>query len=279
MTAKTSFIDIVQHYLESDTITLPVFSAAASRIQQELAKKEPNITIIEQVITADQSLSTQVLKTANSPFYRGLAEISTVRTAIMRLGIKEVAKIVLMATTKNTFRCQDKLVKMIMKRLWQHSVGTAYGTVWLCKRHEYGVEQSQAFFAGLFHDVGKLFILMVIEHIKQQKQQVRVTPSLMIEAMTKLHTSQGSKLLEHWNVPQPFVVVARDHHDLELDQSNTLLLLVRMASQVCSKLGISPVPAQEIVLPATLEASLLNLSELDLAELEIFLEDNKVLTA
>ncbi len=279
MTQEKSFIDIVNHYIESDSVTLPVFSAAASRVQQELAKKEPDIRIIERVITADQSLSSQVLKTANSSFYKGLSEISTIRNAIIRLGIKEIQKIVLLATTRNTFQCKDKRINLVIKRLWQHSVGCAYGAVWICKRHDFDVNPSEAFFGSLFHDVGKLFILMVIEHIKQKNKQVKITPNLMMEAMVKLHTTQGYKLLEHWNVPHQFAVVARDHHSLEIDQNNTLLLIVRMADLVCRKLGISTDPPLDIMLPSTIEANLLNMSELDIAELEIYLEDSKVLTA
>lgn len=279
MSERTSFIDIVNHYIESDTVTLPVFSAAASKVQQELAKKEPDIRVIEKVITADQSLSSQVLKTANSAFYSGLSEISTIRNAIVRLGMKEIQKVVLLATTRNTFQCKDKVINLIVKRLWQHSVGCAYGAVWICKRHDYDVEPSEAFFGSLFHDVGKLFILMVIEHIKQKNKQVKITPNLMMEAMVKLHTTQGYKLLEHWNVPQQFSIIARDHQSPEIDQTNTLLLIVRMANLACHKLGISVAPALDIMLPATREANLLNMSELDIAELEIHLEDCKVLSA
>lgn len=279
MTQKKSFIDIVNHHIQSGAVTLPVFSAAASKVQQELAKKEPDIRIIEKVIISDQSLSSQVLKTANSSFYKGLAEISTIRNAIIRLGIKEIQKIVLLAATRNTFKCKDKLINLVLKRLWQHSVGCAYGAVWICKRHDFDVKPSEAFFGSLFHDVGKLFILMVIEHIKQKNKQVKITPSLIMESMVKLHTTQGYKLLEHWNVPHQFAVVARDHHNLEVDQINTLLLIVRMANLVCGKLGISTDPPQDIMLSATMEANLLNMSELDIAELEIYLEDSKVLTA
>jgi hypothetical protein len=52
-----------------------------------------------------------------------------------------------------------------------------------------------------------------------------------------------------------------------------------MANLVCNKLGISLERNPSVLLPATLEASLLNLSEIDLAELEITLEDTKALSA
>ncbi len=278
MSEKKSFIDIINLYIESDKVTLPVFSSAALKIQQELTKSEPEIQVIEQIITADQSLSTQVLKIANSSFYRGIAEVKTVRTAMMRLGMKEIQQIVLMVTTKKHFQGRNKQIRIVMKKLWQHSVGCGYASAWLAKRHDFGVETSHAFFAGLFHDVGMLFILMVIEHIKQKKPMIQLTHALLMEAMEKLHTSQGYKLLIKWNMPEQFCIVARDHHLLELDSKNVLLTLTRMSNLICHKLGIGLYKDDSLILPATAEATLLNLSEIDLAELEIFLEDTKSLS-
>lgn len=273
MAEKKSFLDIVNLCIEANNVTLPVFNTAAMRIQEELAKKEPDIRMIEQVITADQSLATEVLKVANSAFYRGIAEVKTVRNAIMRLGMREIGNVVLLASSRNHFKCSDKSINQIMKKLWQHSVGCGYGAVWLAKKHDYGVEQSHAFFAGLLHDIGKLFILMVIEYIKRKKPQVKITNALLMEAMNSLHSRQGYKLLHKWGMPEMFCVIARDHHASEIDTSNTLLLLVRMSNMVCHKLGIGLDKDDDLLLSATLEATELGLSEIDLAELEIALED------
>lgn len=274
-----SLIDVINRFIESDAVVLPVFNSAAASIQQELAKNEPSIQVIEKIITADQSLATQVLKIANSSFYRGLNEVGTVRAAIMRLGMKEIEKVVLLATSRNHFKSSDKTINLLMKKLWQHAVGCAYGAVWLARRHTYGVEQSQAFFGGLFHDVGKLLVLVIIEQIKRRNQSLKITDALLLEAMDRLHAREGGKLLDKWNVPESFCVIAREHHAAEFDDKNILMLLVRMANLVCHKIGIGLVRDPSLILPATLEASLLNLSEIDLAELEIALEDTAVLAS
>lgn len=278
MSAPVSLIDVINHSIESDAVQLPVFNTAAARVQQEMARKEPSLQVLERVITSDQALSAQVLKIANSPFYRGLAEVGTVRSAVLRLGMKEIEQIVLLATSRQHFTSKDRAISLLMKKLWQHAVGCAYGTVWLVKRHTYGVDQSQAFFGGLFHDVGKLLILVIIEHVKQKNSALKITDGLLLEAMAKLHAREGHKLLRQWNMPDCFCVIARDHHAVEIDDKNTLLLLVRMANLVCHKLGIGLVEDSSLVLPATVEANLLNLSEIDLAEMEIALEDTAVLT-
>ncbi len=278
MNAPVSLVDVINRFIESDAVKLPVFNSASTRIQEEMAKKEPEIRIIEKVITADQALATQVLKIANSSFYRGLAEVGTVRAAIMRLGMEEIARIVLLATSRQQFNSADKAINLLMKKLWQHAVGCAYGAVWLARRYSYGVDQSQAFFGGLFHDVGKLLVLVIIEQIKRKNKNLKITEALLLEAMAKLHAREGAKLLAQWNMPEYFCVVAREHHATEIDEKNLLLLMVRMANLVCHKLGIGLEADATLVLPTTLEASLLNLTEIDLAELEIALEDTAVLT-
>lgn len=270
-------VEVINRFIQSDQVTLPVFNSTSLRVQQEMAKKEPNIGVIEKIITSDQSLSTQVLKIANSPFYRGLAEVSSVRAAIIRLGVKEIEQIVLMAATRQQFRSADPMINVLMKKLWQHAVGSAYGAVWLARRHTYGVEQSQAFFGGLFHDVGKLLILMVIEQIKKKNKNLKITDALLLEAMDRLHAQEGAKLLAQWNMPEHFCEIARSHHSKEIDEKNVLLLLVRMANLVCHKLGVGLQKEAGLILPATYEANLLSLKEIDLAELEIALEDTSVL--
>lgn len=279
MTAPVSLIDVINQCIESDEIRLPMFDSNAARIQQEMAEKEPDLQVIEKIINSDQALAGEVLKIANSPFYRGLVEVGTVRAAVNRLGMKEIEKIVLLVTSRQQFKSSDKAISLVMKKLWQHSVGCAYGTVWLAKRYKYGVDQSQAFFGGLFHDVGKLLILMVAEQVKRKHPTVKITDALLTEAMVRLHAQEGYKLLTKWNMPEYFRVIARDHHAMEIDDKNYLLLLVRMANLVCRKLGIGMEKDPSLILPATLEANLLNLTEIDLAELEIVLEDTAALSS
>ena len=279
MAAPISLLDVINRYIAADTLSLPVFNNAAVRLQMELVKPEPDLRVIEQVITSDQALSSQVLKIANSAFYRGLVEVGTVRAAIIRLGMREIGRIVLMAASEQHFRSRDRTIALVMKKLWQHSVGCAYGTAWLARRRDCGVEQSQAFFAGLFHDVGKLFVLMVIEQIKRKNKSLKLTDTLLMEAMNRLHAREGSRLLTRWNMPGHLHVIARDHHNAEIDAQNRLLVLVRMANLVCRKLGIGLAEDGSLLLAATPEANLLGLTGTDLAELEGALEDTRVLSS
>lgn len=277
MQQSLSFLDIIKQYIEAGDIVLPVLSSAAMRVQQELVKEEPDMSVLENLICKDQSLSSQVLQMANSAFYHGLIEVMTIRTAIVRLGMQEVGHIALLAATKNQFRSKNKELGIIMRKLWQHSVGCALGVQWLSKRCKQDELKSHAFFAGLFHDVGKLFVLMVADQMKEKNNDLPITNALLLEAMSILHTDQGYKLMKQWNLPEEYCVIARDHHNIDFDGKNLLLLLVRLSDMACLKLGIGLAKEPSLILSAREEAQQLNLSEIDLAELEIFLEDTAIL--
>lgn len=279
MEKRVSFVDLIKDFIEKGNIVLPVFNSAAMKVQQELVKKEPDMRVLVNIISGDQSLSSQVLQMANSSFYTGLVEVMTIQAAMVRLGIREVGRISLLSASKNQFHSNDKEHKQIMRRLWQHSVGSAMGAKWLTKRSGLEELESEAFFAALFHDVGKLFVLMVIEQMKKKNSTMRTTPALLDEAMASLHTGQGYNLMKTWNIPEKYRVIARDHHLDDFDTRNLLLALVRVADKVCNKVGIGLQKQPDLVVSSTEEARLLNLTEIDLAELEILLEDTKVLTA
>ena len=277
MAHQESFIEIIDEQLASSSARLPVFNTTALRIQQEIAKEEPDIRLIERLIVSDQSLTAKVLSVSNSSFYKGLNQVATVRNAIVRLGINEVSNIVMLVTHENNFRSKDPFVHGIMRVLWRHSVACAMGSNWLAKKCGLHALAHEAFFAGLLHDVGKLFILTVIDDLKNS-DEVKIQPSdaLLIEAMNSLHASHGHSLMVHWNLPEKYCNIVRDHHIEDFDTKDMLQILVRLADKACLKMGIGMVEDSAMVLVATPEAESLHISEVDLAQLEIMLEDSQV---
>jgi HD-like signal output (HDOD) protein len=277
MQKNSSFLEVITRHIESGNIVLPVFSAVALRVQQELVKKEPEISVVEGILAGDQSLSSQVLQMANSAFYQGLVEVLTVRAAIIRLGMQEVGRLALLVASRNQFRSKDKILNALMKQLWQHAVGCALGVKWLARRCKFDELENHVFFAGLLHDVGKLFVLMVVDQLRDKDQSVSINHALLMESMASLHAQQGYNLMRQWNMPEDYCIVTRDHHLKDYDRKNHLLVLVRLVDRACLKLGIGLLKDESIVLSTMEEAQELNLTEIDLAELEIFLEDTPVL--
>lgn len=274
MSTEPTLLEIVQQHINAKDTCLPPFNTTAQRIAQEIMKEDPDVRLIEQLIVRDQALTSQVLRVANSSFYKGLVKVSTVRNAIMRLGINEVSNIVTLVTQEKNFHSKDPFVNGIMRELWRHSIGCGAGAHWLAKHSGYQSLAHEAFFAGLLHDVGKLFILAVVENIRcSGKIAQQPSNSLLDEVMRSMHGHCGFELMKNWNLPGRYCNVARDHHSEDFDPKDYLLLLVRMSDHACNKLGIGDAADPAMILPALAESKALGLSDMDLAQLEIQLED------
>lgn len=281
MQDRSAILEKLKMPLESGKIQLPPFSASAIKIQQEASKKSPDTDLIEKLIMSDQALTTKILKTANSSYYQGLSEIKTVRNAIVRLGTQEVAKIAIMITQRGRYKAKDKTIHQLMRNLWKHSVGCAVAASWICRKIEFDQPLQEVFFAGLLHDVGKLFVLTMLDRIKPTYEQPdQISEDFIIELVNgSLHPAYGYELLKKWNLPEKYCDITQKHHSEVLDQDDLFLMAVQLGNKACNNLDIG-LRGKPIISPAETEQfHALGLSETDMDELDKKLEDSKILAA
>ena len=146
MQQKESFIDIINDYLNSEDAFLPVCDKSVLSIQKEISKKEePDLRVIEKLISRDPSLTAQVLRSANSAFYRGLTKVFTVRDALTRLGIGELSNIVKILMLHKNFCSGDQFSREVVDKLWKHSTGCAIGAQWIAKQCHFDKLSDEAF--------------------------------------------------------------------------------------------------------------------------------------
>ncbi len=274
MNETKSFIDTLKEHVVSGKAQLPAFDRTGLVIQQEMAKPDPDMQAIEKQILRDPALTSQLLKVANSSFYRGMIEVTTVRNAIVRLGLAEVSNLVTMLTQKKTFAAQDPFISDYMAQLWIHSVACALGAKWIAKECRLPSKMNEAFFAGLMHDIGKAFLLMAISDLRKSGQLDENVPQTFIEEVLEtLHQALGAQLLKTWNLPEIYCTVARHHHDDDMENRDVVLLMVSLANKVLAKAGIGIMHTPDIDLATSPEAIQLDMSEIKVAELELTVED------
>jgi HD-like signal output (HDOD) protein len=274
MNEERSFIETLKEHVLSGKAQLPAFDRTGLAIQQEMAKPDPDMQVIEKQILRDPVLTGQLLKVANSTFYRGMLEVTTVRNAIVRLGLAEVSNLVTMLTQKKTFSTDDTFIREYMDQLWIHSVACALGAKWIAKECRLPSKMNESFFAGLMHDIGKAFLLTAIADLKKSGQLGDNVPQTFIEeVLDSLHPALGAQLLKTWNLPDIYCEVARHHHDEDMEDRDVVLLMVSLANKVLAKAGIGITHTPDIDLATSPEAIQLDLSEIKVAELELTMED------
>lgn len=268
-----SFLEIIEEYVEGDKVTLPPFDQTALRIQQEIQKEDVQVSQIEGLIASDPAISTQVLKLANSSFFRGLSKVLTIHDAIVRLGLDEITKMVLILSQKKLYQTKDSFIKNYRQNLWLHSVVCAMTSLWVAKEGGFEKRAQEAFFAALLHDIGKLFLITVIEEIEKSKDVPFIpSKSIINEIISTLHCQQGYNLLAKWHIPEQYCLVAKEHHAEQFDPQNVPLIILRLVDKTCIKLGLSgETPMGETSITA--EANFFGFSDIKLAELELQIED------
>lgn len=275
---ETSLVDIIVQRLKSGQLHLPVFPPLAIEIRDMLAMEACDIQTIASKISQDQVLASEILRVANSTFFTGLTKVATIADAILRLGAKQITSIVYLVTQRQLYSSCCHITDNVIQKLWMHSISCALGSKWLAHQIGQGARSEEAFLAGLLHDIGKLFLLKVIETIHlSEDYDFKLTQTVILDVLRSLHAEKGGDLLEQWNLPEQYCIVAREHHRSTFDHNDVILTIVRLVNLTCAKLGLALWEDCHIVLPATPEAQILSCSELLLAELEIVIEDAKSL--
>lgn len=275
--AEKELEEYIIKYGKRENVDLPIFNDVALKIQMELLSKEPNIKFLSKLISSDQAIYAYLLKIANSVKYRGLVKIKTVKDAIARIGLRDVTIIIISDLLSNKSNSMNIESINMMKKLWQHSLGCAFAAGILSRRLDYGVMQNEAFFAGLFHDIGKLFILSVLSIRKKVDFDLGYSQESLLNVIDKLHADQGFMILSQYNIPRVYTLISLDHHLADYDKSRYLLVLVRFSNYICHYLGIGVKSDQSIDLLNTEEASILNITEVELDEVVIFLNNSKII--
>ena len=275
MSEKVSLLDRIKNLIDSGTLALPVFNEAASKLQSLNASDDVGAADVERLILGDQVLVAEVLRAANSPFFGGLAEINTVRSAIVRLGLRQVCQLALLASHRSEYDARDASLRQMMQQLWSHATATAMAAGWLARRLGFGNQlESESFLGGLLHDVGKLVVLRALDEIKHAgNAPYDLSPPLVAEILASAHPSLGYSFLKRWDIPEIYCEIARNHHSKDFDHSKIPLVAVRLANNAGAKMGISLEPNPSLILSALPEAQCLNANDILLAELEIMMED------
>ena len=269
-----SLEEVVAKHLASNEVSLPLFDGTSAKLQSMISSSDFDVETVSKLIQNDPALTGELMRLSNSSFFGGIEKVLTVRDAIMRLGVKQVAELVILSGQRRYYKLRDPMLHDFVERLWRHAVGCAIGSEWLAKKLNLDEARDEAFMAGLLHDVGKLLLLRVIDDLKSDgKLPFEPSETLIQQVLDGLHPSQGYALMQQWNIPESYAEIVRDHELEEVDDRNLLLQIVRLVDQACNKQSIGLRADESIDIAARPEVTNLRVTPVLLAELEIRLED------
>jgi HD-like signal output (HDOD) protein len=193
---------------------------------------------IEKSVMRDPFISAQIVSVANSPMFAPRMPISSVRDAIVRVGLSNVNDIVMMVVTSSTmFRIRG--FEDHVARVTARFPATALASRIIASTMRLPMEA--AFTAGLLHDVGDLVLLdrcVRTGRVKPEMEQEPVMKSIIMDALHANHCKVGAAVCSVWKLPSSTIEAAAHHHDYKLGGHHFSANLVAAADAFADAMGI-----------------------------------------
>lgn len=190
---------------------LPVLPEAIIKVREIVDDEERGAADIAKVIGNDPTLSTTVLRIANSAkFKSGSYEVRSLPMAVQRLGGRRTLQLLIAISSKVHMQVKDKGLQDILRKVSSHSLMVAVAAQHLARLVR-SAEPEEAFLAGIMHDVG---VPAVVCAMPDELSQCSREDQLAI--IQELHREMGGRLLSHWEMPDIFATIA-SHHGIEAD--------------------------------------------------------------
>lgn len=218
---------------------LPMSSFESIQIFNQFNSEELTPKSLAKIIQKDQSIVSRILALANSPLYGLPKKISTVEMAISILGLQTVKDIVTGLSIINAASIEkDRYFNSDYFNY--HSYLTGYISQLLANDFKYPVK-SEAFVAGLIHDIGIPIIhrylnteFKLISELKFYRKISQSKAEIMILGRT--HSEIGSSVASKWNFPDTLIDTIKNHHTpLESVINPKLTAIVHIADYIASR--------------------------------------------
>lgn len=222
---------------------LPTAPTVMTAVLDLMGKSIDEIEIdgLVELVQLDKAIALQCLRIANSPLLGGYRTISTIRAAIVTLGVRRVRDILLSCSLAQAFPPDRWLIDPVA--FWEHSIGCAMISRFLAQKigHE---DPEQIYAAGLLHDLGEAVNTMLLPREFRSAVDVAMAESLSPYEAEKAvlgftHCDTGALLAEHWNLPPELIDTVRWHHEVErASVAPGIVSIVSVADLLCRVRGL-----------------------------------------
>ena len=247
-------VDFRQAFLErlKTPGTIKPISSSAMRLLEACRNPSGKITELVELIEADPAIATRTLALANSPVYGQTRMISSIKQAVVVLGMTSISQLATSFALTDTYLDEGDAapeIKAHRQALFFHSLGTAsvarnlasiLGTT----------DEGTAYLAGALHDLGKQIFWELIPEEYQALHQWSHEHSVY-ELESKIlgltHEEVGEFCAQNWGLPQEIVLSIGYHHrPKQASEEQSIVQIVESANYFARLWGVGsdPMPVE-----------------------------------
>lgn len=196
-------------------ILIPSCPDLLTRLQDEMAKAEPDLNEIARIATSDVAMSAALIKASNSPLFAAGQPSQTIGQAMNRLGLEQAAAVMVAFLAKRAIKVNTPQ----LLRFWERSAKRALAMTFIAGKLP-GMSADVAHTYGLFCHVG----------LAVMAQSVKGYVGTLVEALARIdrpfvatenanhrtdHAVVGALVSRVWRLSPTVTAAIRLHHDLE----------------------------------------------------------------
>src|SRR5438034_5484585 len=197
---------------------LPSLSPVLAHLIATLGREDASVAEVAAIIRQDPVIAARVLRSATSAPYIGRSPVSSIRDALLRLGLARIRRLALVASLYDAVPVRG--TRAAREIFWQHSLGVAHGSE-IIARYAVGspedLDPESVFLAGLLHDLG---LLVLESHYPKESSAVKRYAGIQsvplclagLEVLQTDHGELGALLASHWTMPDSIAFAIRAHH-------------------------------------------------------------------
>ena len=231
----------------------PSMPQAGIKLRALLVKEDVSADEIEKILRRDPGLAANVLRLANSAYFGIPNKVSTLRHAIMLLGVKRFSKIAVSACMSKNMDIAIEGYGLSPGELWLHSIAVSTTAEALTKKRKLP-ETSDFFTPALLHDIGKL---VLGEFVKKELPKIEDLTSSGVplniaekEVLGTDHAEIGALILSRWSFPSDLIDAVRWHHYPEAaENSNLQPEVVYITDLICQSKSNSESAKNQYIMP------------------------------
>ncbi len=229
-------------------------------------KKEADLSKISDIISKDLTLSARVLKIVNSPLYGFPNKISSIKHAVVLLGLDAIKGILIGTVVFGN-------VNSDIKDIWTHACDCA--TAARVISEVFDIKDSETLIAaGLLHDMGKVVLKSFFPKLYLKVSEVKKKENISDRdaervAIGVTHDVINRWITEKWNFPESLSEPISFHHNIGASEkypfftaaisladflshayrlTSTEPILPDLSEEVCNILNLNPDILGEILL-------------------------------
>jgi HD-like signal output (HDOD) protein len=222
---------------------LPTLPTVMEKIVTLTSDPDVSIARVEEAISTDPVISTKLLRIVNSAYFSFFREITSLRQAIVVLGLEATKNLVYGTSIISAFGRESKIKQFPLEGFWKYSVACGNISRTLASLLDYSFYE-EAFLAGLVHNIGKI----VLARYKPDEFERSIEKALdsgipLSEAELSFigfdHNDVGHHLAIRWRLPHMLdEAITFNERPGEAENQKELASIVRLASLLCRSYGI-----------------------------------------